>query len=233
MSTFDPLPLISDTPAMTSTDLYDSIVRRMADLGEESLLLLSQYISFLKWQEEQWREWTDVDAADEPADEAESRQAGSIDRRTRWVYDFIEHFGEATVTSTQAPDGMEVRVGPAMCGLEQRVAIWQHPPVAGASVVQYQLTIPADAGRLRLRTKIGIRNGSLIAETPDNLVAFRFYVNGVRLWSAAKKTTAWDDVTVELPSVAGEFVTLQFVTDGLGDSRWNWAVWGTPLLIGE
>lgn len=218
---------------MTHTDLYESIVRRIADLSEESLLQLSQYIAFLKWQEEQWREWLDVDGEDDLEDAAERSQPGLDERHARWVYDFIESFDKATVTATQAPDGMEVRVGPAMCGLEQRMAIWQHPPVAGASVVQYQLIIPADAGPLRLRAKIGIRNGSLIAETPDNLVAFRFYVNGVRLWSAAKKTTTWDDVTVDLPSVAGEFVTLQFVTDGLGDSRWNWAVWGTPLLVGE
>lgn len=221
---------------MTSTDLYSSIVRRIADLGEESLLLLSQYISFLKWQEEQWREWPEEEAA--PADEAtgvaEQRPASvRHSAHTRWVYDFIEHFRKATVTSTKAPAGMEVRVGAAMCGLEQRLAIWQHPPVAGASVVQYQFTVPPDAGRLRLRTKIGIRNGSLIAETPDNYVAFRFYLNGVRLWGATKNTTTWEDVTVELPNVAGEFITVQFVTDGLGDSRWNWAVWGTPLLIGE
>jgi hypothetical protein len=218
---------------MPSTDLYDSIIRRTADLSEESLLQLSQYIAFLKWQEEQWREWADVDNADDAEAADDWPRRARDERHTRWVYDFVEHFDEATVTATQASDGMEVRVGPAMCGLEQRVAIWQHPPVAGASVVQFQLTAPADAGRLRLRVKVGIRNGSLIAETPDNLVAFRFYVNGVRLWSATKKTTTWDDVTVELPSVAGEFVTLQFVTDGLGDSRWNWAVWGTPLLIGE
>ncbi|MCS6845021.1 MAG: hypothetical protein NZ528_11985 [Caldilineales bacterium] len=220
---------------MTPTDLYSSIVRRIADLGEDSLLLLSQYISFLKWQEEQWREWPeDAPPTDEPADaQGPPAAASRPPAHARWVYDFIEHIREATVTATKSPAGMEVRVGAAMCGLEQRLAIWQHPPVAGASVVQYQLTVPPDAGRLRLRTKIGIRNGSLIGETPDNYVAFRFYVNGVRLWSATKNTTTWEDVTVELPSVAGEFITVQFVTDGLGDSRWNWAVWGTPLLIGE
>jgi hypothetical protein len=38
---------------------------------------------------------------------------------------------------------------------------------------------------------------------------------------------------VDLPTLAGQPVTIQLVTDGLGDARWNWAVWGTPLLIGE
>ncbi|HSN76390.1 MAG TPA: hypothetical protein VL334_15045, partial [Anaerolineae bacterium] len=154
-------------------------------------------------------------------------------RPSRWVFDLIEQFEQATVTATQTSQGMEVRVAAALCELEQRLSIWQHPPTAGASVVQYQLDVPADVARLRFRAKVGIRNGSLIAESPDNYVAFRLYVNGVRLWSAAKNTTTWDDVSVDLPTLAGQPVTIQLVTDGLGDARWNWAVWGTPLLIGE
>lgn len=220
---------------MSPTDLYESIARRIADLSEESLLQLSHYISFLKWQEEQWREWADnellLDGELEETEGGEDPSRGG--RRTRWVYDFIEHFDDATVAATKAPAGMEVRVAPAMCGLEQRVAIWQHPPAAGASVVQYQISVPTDVERLRLRAKVGIRSGSLIDQSANNYVAFRFLVNGMRLWSTTKNTTTWEDVSVDLPTLSGEYVTLQFVTDGLGDSRWNWAVWGTPLLVGE
>ena len=215
---------------MTLTDLYDSIVRRIADLSEDSLLQLSHYISFLKWQEEQWREWGGEGLDSGPTRGSLLQAATS---QPRWVFDLIEQFDRATVTSTQTDQGMEVRVAPAQCGLEQRLAIWQHPPIAGASVVQYQLTVPATVEHLRFRSKVGIRNGSLIAEMPDNFVAFRFFVNGHRLWSVAKNTTVWDEVTVDLPTLGGEHVTIQLVTDGLGDSRWNWAVWGTPLLIGE
>ena len=216
---------------MTQTDLYESIVRRIADLSEESLQQLSQTIAFLKWQEEQWREWDDNELRFD-LDDAEEL-ALPAGRPNRWVYDLIEQFEHATVTATQTPQGMEVRVAPASCEAEQRLSIWQHPPTAGASVVQYQLDVPADVARLRFRAKVGIRNGSLIAESPDNYLAFRFYVNGVRLWSATKNSTSWDDVSVDLPTLAGQPITLQLVTDGLGDARWNWAVWGTPLLIGE
>ena len=215
---------------MTQTDLYDSIVRRIADLSEDSLLQLSHYISFLKWQEEQWREWGDEDLDFVAAQGASPDTAAS---QPRWVLDLIEQFEQATVTTTQTSQGMEVRVAPAQCGLEQRLATWQHPPIAGAAVVQYQFMVPATAERLRFRAKVGIRNGSLIAEMPENYVAFRFFVNGHRLWSTTKNTTTWDDVSVDLPTLAGEYATIQLVTDGLGDSRWNWAVWGTPLLIGE
>ena len=159
--------------------------------------------------------------------------APSPTRPTRWVYHFIDRFDEATVTATKTTQGLEVRVAPALCELEQRLSIWQHPPTTGSAVVQYQFEVPADLDRLRFRAKAGIRNGSLIAESPDNYVAFRLFVNGVRLWSATKNSTTWEDVSVDLPTLAGEHVTVQLVTDGLGDSRWNWAVWGTPLLIGE
>ena len=218
---------------MTQSDLYQSIVRRIADLSEESLLQLSQFVAFLKWQEEQWREWDDDELRFDPDEEAGAEPAPLAGRPSRWVFDLIEQFEQATVTATQNAQGMEVRVAPALCELEQRLSIWQHPPTTGASVVQYQLDVPADAARLRFRAKVGIRNGSLIAQSPDNFVAFRVYVNGVRLWSATKNTTTWDDVSVDLPTLAGQPVTIQLVTDGLGDARWNWAVWGTPLLIGE
>ncbi len=216
---------------MTQIDLYESIVRRIADLSEESLQQLSGYIAFLKWQEEQWREWDDDELRFDADDDAEP--ALPVVRPSRWVYDLIEQFEQATVTATQGPQGMEVRVAAALCEQEQRLSIWQHPPTAGASVVQYQLDVPADVARLRFRAKVGIRNGSLIAASPDNYVAFRFYVNGLRLWSATKNSTSWEDVSVDLPTLAGQPITLQLVTDGLGDARWNWAVWGTPLLIGE
>jgi hypothetical protein len=218
---------------MTQTDLYESIVRRIADLSEESLQQLSEYIAFLKWHEEQWREWDDDELRFDLDNDAEEPEAPPTGRSSRWVYDLIEQFEQATVTATQTAQGMEVRVAAALCEQEQRLSIWQHPPTAGASVVQYQLDVPADVARLRFRVKAGIRNGSLIAESPDNYVAFRFYVNGVRLWSTAKNSTTWDDVSVDLPTLAGQSITIQLVTDGLGDARWNWAVWGTPLLIGE
>ena len=118
---------------MSQTDLYDSIIRRIADLSEDSLLQLSHTISFLKWQEEQWCEWGDEDLDFAVAQGASPDTAAS---QPRWVLDLIEQFEQATVTTTQTSQGMEVRVAPAQCGLEQRLAIWQHPPIAGAAVVR-------------------------------------------------------------------------------------------------
>jgi hypothetical protein len=66
----------------------------------------------------------------------------------------------------------------------------------------------------------------------DNLCAFRIMVNGVRLWSTTKQTNRWERQLLDLPSLAGQEIVVQFVTDGLGDNRWNWAVWAEPQLFG-
>jgi hypothetical protein len=64
------------------------------------------------------------------------------------------------------------------------------------------------------------------------LCAFRIYVNGVRIWSTTKQTNQWERYMIDLPSLSGQELVVQFVTDGLGDNRWNWAVWAEPQLLG-
>ena len=84
--------------------------------------------------------------------------------------------------------------------------------------------------RLRLQFAVGIRDGALMQG--DNMCAFRIFVNGVRLWSTTKQSTQWERHMVDLPSLAGQDVVVQWMTDGLGDARWNWAVWAEPQLLG-
>jgi len=199
------------------TEILAEITRRITDLNEESLVRLSEFISFLKWQEEQWRSPT--------LGELEGSQPQVI-----WRFDMVEQFAHARQASTQAPAGMEIKVGPASSGGELRPAIWEHPPVAGAAVIEYQFTVPMAVERLRFRASVGVRDGSLI--TDNNPVAFRLYVNGHKLWSTLKASCRWDPVEIVLPSLAGREVTVQLVTDGLGDARWNWAVWGDPQVVG-
>lgn len=197
-------------------DEIDAISRRIADLSEESLIQLSQYISFLKWQEEQWRS---PDAWGE---------AGNL--RTGWMFDLIEHFHEARQSATIDPAGMEIKLGPASCGGVIRQAIWQHPPAIGLSVLEYQFRAPADVDLLKLRFAVGVRDGALLSE--DNQVAFRLRLNGRSLWSHLKAEVGWESFVLDLPSLAGQEAILQLITDPLGNSRWNWAVWGEPQILG-
>jgi hypothetical protein len=125
---------------------------------------------------------------------------------------------------------MEIKVGLASCGMLQQAALWQHPPVTGSAVCEYQLTIPNHIDYLRLRFGVGIRDGALMEG--DNWCAFRIMVNGVRIWSTTKQTNEWERAVLDLPSLTGQDVIIQFVTDSLGDNRWNWAVWAEPQLLG-
>lgn len=201
-------------------ETIDGIVRRISDLNEQSLSQLSQYISFLKWQEELWHSLLDHD--DDLQDEGNDR--------LRWQYDFLEAFPAARKISTRNPDMMEIKVAPATCGMIQQMALWEHPPVSGSAVCEYTVQAPADLDRLRLSFGIGIRDGSLMSD--DNLCAFRIFVNGVRLWSTTKQTSTWERFVIDLPSLTGQEIVIQFLTDALGDNRWNWAVWAEPTLLG-
>jgi hypothetical protein len=202
----------------TRKETIDGIVRRIADLNEQSLTQLSQFISYLKWQEELWNSLLD--------EETEGAGGSAL----IWQYDFLEAFPAARVASTRSPDLMEIKVAPATCGMVQQNALWQHPPVAGSAVAEYSLRVPPEVDSLRLRFAVGIRDGALMEG--DNLCAFRIYVNGARLWSTTKQSSVWERFTLDLPSLAGQDAVVQFMTDGLGDNRWNWAVWGEPLLLG-
>lgn len=199
-------------------EMADAVVRRIADLNEQSLAQLSQYISYLKWQEELWNGLLD--------DEAASRRGQTL----VWQYDFLEGFPAANTVSTREPDMMEIKVGMAHCGMVQQMALWEHPPVVGSAVCEYQLHVPLEVEGLRLHFAVGIRDGAMMEG--DNLCAFRIYVNSRRVWSTTKQSNDWERYIIDLPSRAGQDLVVQFVTDALGDSRWNWAVWAEPQLLG-
>lgn len=199
-------------------ETMDAIVRRIADLNEQSLTQLAQYISYLKWQEELWQSLLEEEAQPAP------------NQTLIWQYDFLEGFPAARKVSTREVALMEIKVGMATCGMVQQMALWEHPPVAGSAVCEYQLHVPGEVDSLRLRFGVGIRDGALMEG--DNWCAFRIYVNGARIWSTTKQTTEWERYLIDLPSLGGQDTVIQFITDGLGDNRWNWAVWAEPQLLG-
>jgi len=200
-------------------ETINAIHRRIADLNEQSLNQLSQYISYLKWQEELWNSLLD--------EEVQNAHPGQA---LLWQFDFIEGFPAARQAATRVADMMEIKVASATCGMIQQMDLWEHPPTMGAAVCEYSLRVPADVNSLRMRFAIGIRDGALMVG--DNLCAFRIYVNGMRIWSTTKQTNDWERFMIDLPSLSGQEIIIQFITDGLGDNRWNWAVWGEPLLLG-
>lgn len=199
-------------------ETLDAVIRRIRDLNEQSLLQLSQYVGYLKWQEELWQSLMEEEVVDDD------------EFVLVWTCDLLEAFPESRQSATRTSDLMEVRLDTASCGLVQRPALWQHPPVEGSAVVEYELRIPAEVERLRLQFAVGIRDGAQMQD--DNFCAFRVLLNGVRVWSDTKQTCSWERFVTDLPNQAGQPAVLQLMTDGLGNSRWNWAVWAEPQLLG-
>lgn len=188
----------------------ERIVSQLDSLTPESLAELGHFIEYLTWKQ----------------------GAASLQPIGRpWSFDFVEHFRRAAVTADRDPAGMEVRVGEAACDGDSRMALWQHPPVLGSSIVEYQVPVPPDVGRLQLRFATGVRDGSHLAE--GNVVAFRVLVNGWKIWSETQHIRKWKSREVAMPSLRGDVARIQFVTDGLGNHQWAWAAWGEPTLVGE
>jgi len=146
-------------------------------------------------------------------------------RADTWRYDLIERFPEAT----QA--GLEVKTGTATCAAVSRPALWEHPPASGSATVGYVVAVPARVRGLKMKFAIGIRDGS---ELPtDRFIAFRVMVNGFKVWSTLKNSHTWEPFEIALPQLSSDVAQIELITDGMGDNRWNWAVWGEPRLEGE
>ena len=188
----------------------EEIVGRLESLDQESLTELWRFIDYLKWKQRPGP----AQAPGQP-----------------WSYDFVEHFRQALVTADMDSAGMEVQIGEAPCDADLRMALWQHPPVQGSAIVEYQVPIPAGVSNLRLHFATGIRDGSHLAE--GNVVAFRVFANDWKIWSDTQHTRKWLDHQVAMPTLPGDIARIQFVTDGLGNHQWAWAAWGEPRLVGQ
>ena len=188
----------------------EQIVDRLASLTPENLQEVGHYVDYLRWKQ------------------------GGADLKPKgqpWQFDFVEHFRRAVVTADHSPAGMEVQIGEAACNQDVRMALWQHPPVHGSAIVEYQVPVPPGTRNLRLYFSTGIRDGSKLAQ--GNVVAFRIFVNDWRIWSDTQHLQKWIERELLMPALPGDVARIQFVTDGLGNHQWAWAAWGEPKLIGE
>jgi hypothetical protein len=188
----------------------ERIVNQLDSLTEESLAELAGFIEYLRWKQSP----TPAQTTGQP-----------------WAFDFVEHFRRAIVSADHDPAGMEVQIGEAACDGEWRMALWQHPPVQGSAIVEYQVPVPAGVKGLRLRFATGIRDGSQLAA--GNVVAFRIFVNDWKIWSDTQHNRNWRAHEIVMPTLPGDVTRIQFLTDGLGNHQWAWAAWGEPKLVGE
>ena len=188
----------------------EEIVNQLELLTADRLAEVGRFVEYLRWKQGM----------------APPGQGGQP-----WSFDFVENFRRATVSADQDPAGMEVQVGEASCDGESRMALWQHPPVRGTAVVEYQVPVPAEVRNLCLSFATGIRDGSELAA--GNVVAFRIFLNDWKIWSDTQHVRKWKGHELAMPTLPGDIARVQFVTDGLGNHRWAWAAWAEPRLVGE
>lgn len=188
----------------------EEIVNSLESLDPEQLEEVAGFVEYLRWKQ---------------------GPAGMGAPERIWGFDFVEHFRQAIVTASEDPAGMEVQIGEASAGHDLRMALWQHPPLEGASVVEYQVPVPPDVTDLCLHFATGIRDGSMLAA--GNVVAFRIFVNDWKMWSDTQHVQRWKEHELAMPAVAGDVLRIQFVTDGLGNHRWAWSAWAEPRLVGR
>ncbi len=189
----------------------DALVQDLTTLSPADQARVAEYIRFLRWQAGR-SELSSAPATTHP-----------------WSLNLLEQFAGADVHASRNPAGMEVKAAETTVGGERRPALWQHPPVDGESAVEFHVPIPVGIRDLRLRFSIGIRDG---AQAADRLVAFRVRVDGWQVWSRAAWPLRWEPVEVPLPHQSGNVLRLTFATDGLGEHKFAWAVWGEPVLVG-
>jgi hypothetical protein len=188
----------------------EEIVAQLELLTPESLAELDRFLKYLKWRQ---------------------GPGSGVTAGWPWTFDFVEHFRQAIISADQDSAGMEIKIGEAACDDDWRMALWQHPPVKGSADVEYQVPVPAGMGDLALCFATGIRDGSHLAQ--GNVVAFRIFVNDWRIWSDTQHARRWREHEIPMPTLSGDILRVRFVTDGLGNHQWAWAVWGQPRLVGQ
>jgi len=108
----------------------EELIDELESLTPQSVDELARFVRYLKWKQ----------------DPAQAEVSGV------WAFDFVEHFRRAVVSAEHDPAGMEISVGEAACGGEWRMALWEHPPLRGSAMIEYQVPVPATVRNLCLRS---------------------------------------------------------------------------------
>lgn len=167
-------------------------------------------------------------------------------QRRPWEYDFIEHFRDNTVTdySTGSAKGKVVKlVTDAVSVTSLGRAIFEHPADQGETVIEYVITgIDPSVKALRLQGCYGIMEqfkdddgnvkSSQFPGTRGNIVRFKVRVNQGLLLQDDRSEFGWARIEGHEPILPREGrLTVQLITNNMGDPSWNWAAWCGLKLV--
>jgi hypothetical protein len=106
-----------------------------------------------------------------------------------------------------------------------RNGLFAVPPTGGRSTVNYLITLPS--GSMKFHTALGLKKGA----NNSNGVLFGVKVDGTQLFEkAVNPGTPFEEISVDLSKYAGKTVLLTLYTDAQGDSSYDYAFWGDPVI---
>ena len=143
--------------------------------------------------------------------------------------DFVADFRERAVqNASQASASLDERSGGV-----SHPAVFLHPRGGEDAVLRFErVRIPDTGGRPFLLFHIGLRDGIAWEKGIANGVRFSIRLGDETVFEEAVSKKGWRAHAVDLSSRVGEEVDFEFRTDAIdGNSSYDWALFGSPLLV--
>jgi len=145
------------------------------------------------------------------------------------VADLLNDFASARVRDTLST---EVRRPSSASGVKQD-ALFEHPLDGSKPArVEYDLSLPEvrDGNALVFAFDIAIADG-IKQGTGEDGVRFRVEVDGRVLFDQSTVELRWQSFALDLTEFAKSKVRLALLTDAVGNTAYDWAVWGNPRVL--
>ena len=142
--------------------------------------------------------------------------------------DLLDAFPGARITNSSST---ELR-RPASAGGVKQDALFEHPSPGKPARVEYRIQMPElnSAEFLLFSFETAIADGVTLGPAVDG-VQFSVEVDGETVFEEVRRETAWKAHMIDLGRFAGRRITLALIADEVGNSSYDWAVWGTPRVI--
>lgn len=159
-------------------------------------------------------------------------------------YDFIDHFYDPT-SERHADRAAHIRLLPkGEPAYTQMPAIFEHPPTEGDAVLTYHLRgIKGTSKQLGIELHIGIIDKvydeitealvdtSNFSSVRSNRIKFMVRVNEENILEQELYEHGWFRRKKGPIPLRDDQLVIQFRTNAMGETRWNWAAWGEPKLV--
>lgn len=144
------------------------------------------------------------------------------------VADLLELFPQATVTNSSS---CELRRPASADGVKQD-ALFEHPSRGKPARVEYQVALPPITTNelLLFSFETALADGITLSAGVDG-VRFSVELDGAVVFSEACRETRWTPQTIDLAPFAGKNIRLVLITHEIGNSSYDWAVWGSPRIL--